>query len=239
MHIDQKVAVITGASKGIGKATALALARENAKLAICARSADLIKTTAEEIKSLGAEVIPFAGDIKEIKIIESFLNQTVTQFGRIDILINNAGLGYFKNIADLPIEEWDEMFNINIRSIFIMTQKALPYLRESKESVVVNVASLAGKNSFVGGGGYAATKHALVGFSRCLMLEERGNGLRVLTLCPGSVDTNFFDGHHNKEEIKKKNILNDVDIADTIVNMIKMPQHALISEIDIRPTNPE
>jgi len=238
MKINQKVAVITGASKGIGKATAIALARENAKIAICARSSDLIKRFTDEIKSIGAEVISFTGDLREEKIIESFVDQTITQFGRIDILINNAGLGHFKNISDLTIAEWDEMFDINVRSVFLMTQKALPYLRDSKESVVVNVASLAGKNSFASGGGYAATKHALVGFSRCLMLEERGNGVRVLTICPGSVDTNFFDSHNNKDEIKNKNVLNDVDIADTIINLIKLPQHALISEIDIRPTNP-
>jgi 3-oxoacyl-[acyl-carrier protein] reductase len=102
----------------------------------------------------------------------------------------------------------------------------------------VNVASLAGKNAFVNGGGYAATKHAVIGFSRCLMLEERKNNVRVLVICPGSVDTPFFDGHHDTFDPKRERILKPEDVAESILHMIELPQRAMVSEIDIRPTNP-
>jgi 3-oxoacyl-[acyl-carrier protein] reductase len=134
------------------------------------------------------------------------------------------------------------MFNLNVRGLFIATREALPYLRKPGEAVIVNVVSLAGKNAFASGGGYAATKHAVLGFSRCLMLEERKNGIRVLAICPGSVDTHFFQDQQGPEENKMKpnleKVLKPGDIADTILHMIRMPQRAMISEVDIRPSNP-
>jgi 3-oxoacyl-[acyl-carrier protein] reductase len=174
--------------------------------------------------------------------IRDFIRQTAEQFGQIDILINNAGIGHFFPAADMPVTLWDEMFNLNVRGLFLATQAALPDLRKSGEAVIVNVVSLAGKNAFVGGSGYAASKHAVLGFSRCLMLEERKNGIRVLAICPGSVDTYFFQAQQSpqgfKMERNREKILKAEDIADSILHMIGMPQRSLISEIDIRPTNP-
>ena len=238
MDLKDKVVLITGASKGIGKITSIAMAKKQAKLAIAARTSHLLDETAKEIEKAGSSVFTYAGDLTQENQLDQFIKSAVAHFGKIDILVNNAGIGHFGKIGELSIDKWDEMFNLNIRSVFLITQKALPFLRKQGESVIVNVASLAGKNFFVGGGGYAATKHALVGFSRCLMLEERGNGVRVLTLCPGSVDTHFFDGRENEDEIRKKRILHAEDVAQTIIGMIELPQHALVSEIDIRPTNP-
>ncbi len=238
MVIKNKVVVITGASKGIGKATALALAKNGARLAISARSKDLLAETAKSVEELGGQVFTFTGDMSDEDQIISFVSQTADKFGRIDILINNAGFGYFHNIADFTTADWDEMFNLNVRGLFIATRESLPHLRKAGESVVVNVASLAGKNAFINGGGYAATKHAVVGFSRCLMLEERKNGVRVLVICPGSVATNFFDDHHDTFDPKKDRILRPEDVADSIIHMIQLPQRAMVSEIDIRPSNP-
>ena len=131
------------------------------------------------------------------------------------------------------------MFNLNVRGLFLATRGCLPYLREAAESVIVNVASLAGKNAFVNGAGYAASKHAVLGFSRCLMLEERKNGVRVLAICPGSVDTPFFDPSRVVSKPRNTDkILKAEDVASSIVHMIEMPQTAMISEIDIRPSNP-
>jgi NADP-dependent 3-hydroxy acid dehydrogenase YdfG len=238
MNLKGKVAVVTGASKGIGKATAVMLAKNGAHVAISARSSELLDDVAQEITGLGSRVFKFTGDMSKEADIKSFISQTVSQLGRIDILINNAGFGFFHNISDFPTDDWDNMFNLNVRGLFICTREALPHLRNSGESVVVNVASLAGKNAFTSGGGYAATKHAVVGFSRCLMLEERKNGVRVLLICPGSVATNFFDNHHGKFDPKKDRILKPEDVAESIVHMIQLPQRAMVSEIDIRPSDP-
>ena len=238
MEIKNKIACITGASKGIGKATALALAKEGAKIAISARSKQQLEMTAGEARKAGAEVLVFAGDMSKEEEIINFVMATVDHFGGMDILINNAGLGNFHPIAELSTEDWDEMFNLNVRGLFICTRESLPHLRVSGDSAVVNVASLAGKNAFVNGGGYAATKHAVIGFSRCLMLEERKNGVRVLAICPGSVATNFFDDHHGTFDPKRDRILHAEDVAESILHMLMMPQRAMVSEIDIRPSNP-
>ena len=238
MQLQNKVAIVTGASKGIGRATALALAKAGAHLAISARTQHLLETVAADIRKMGRRCFAFTGDMSVEADIRRFVQQTVEHFGRLDILINNAGLGIFRPIAEMTTEEWDTMFNLNVRGLFIATRECLPYLRKAGESVVVNVVSLAGKNAFVNGGGYAATKHAVLGFSRCLMLEERKHGVRVLAICPGSVATHFFDDHHSPDDPKKQRILQAEDVAESILHMIKMPQRAMVSEIDIRPTNP-
>lgn len=238
MQIKNKTAVITGASKGIGRTTALHLAEEGARVAISARSPELLEQTAEQIRTAGGECFTFAGDMTDESQIKLFVEKVVGEFGGIDILVNNAGLGIFKPIAEMRTSEWDEMFNLNVRGLFLMTRESLPLLREAGESVVVNVASLAGKNTFVNGGGYTATKHAVIAFSRCLMLEERKNNMRVLVICPGSVDTPFSNGRLDPSDPKRKRILKPEDVADSIIHMIKMPQRAMISEIDIRPSNP-
>lgn len=235
MEIKNKVSVITGASKGIGKATALALAKAGSHIAISARSGDLLQQVAKEITDLERKVFVFVGDMSVEEEIKAFIQGTVQQFGRIDILINNAGLGHFYKIAELSTEHWDKMFNLNVRGVFIATRESLPYLRQVDESIVVNVVSLAGKNAFVNGGGYAASKHAVLAFSRCLMLEERNNGIRVLAICPGSVATHFSG---DLSDPRRKRITQPEDIAENILHMIRLPQRTMVSEIDIRPTNP-
>jgi 3-oxoacyl-[acyl-carrier protein] reductase len=239
MELRNKAAIVTGGSKGIGRAIALALAREGANVAISARGSDYLERTARDIRSHSVEALPFAGDMGEESEIKKFVEETVQQFGRLDILANNAGFGIFHKIADFPTDDWDDMFNLNVRGLFIATRESLPHLRKAGESVIVNVVSLAGKNAFVNGGGYAATKHAVLGFSRCLFLEERENGLRVLAICPGSVDTSFFDERSDVSQTRKQNMLQADDVAESVLHMIRLPQGAMVSEIDIRPTNPK
>lgn len=237
MDINDKIAIVTGASKGIGRQVAIDLARAGADVAISARSKNLLGGVASEIEDTGRRAFVFAGDMSREEDIKSFIKETADTFGKIDILVNNAGLGHFHPIAELSTTHWDEMFNLNVRGLFIATREALPYLRDAGESFVINVASLAGKNSFPGGGGYASTKHAVMAFSRCLMLEERKNGLRVLAICPGSVTTNFAD-HRKGLLAPEKKALKPDDVSSAIIHTIQLPQHAMVSEIDIRPSNP-
>lgn len=238
MEIRGKTVVVTGASKGIGKALAIGLAKEGANLAISARSGDVLGKVAEEVRSLGVDAHAFTGDMSVEKDIKEFVRLSVDKFGGLDILINNSGTGHFHAVAEFPTSDWDAMFNLNVRGLFIATRESLPHLRKAAESVIVNVASIAGKNAFKGGGGYAATKHAVLGFSRCLMLEERDNGVRVLAICPGSVRTAFFDSHQDVSQSRLDNMLRPDDVADSVIHMIRLPQRAMVSEIDIRPTNP-
>jgi len=236
VELKNKVALITGASKGIGRATALHLARRGVRLALAARSRDLLEELAGEIDG---DVRIFTGDMSVEEEICGFVKDAHNHFGQIDILINNAGLGIFMPIAETSTRAWDMMFNLNVRGLFIATREALPYLRRQKTSAIVNVASLAGKNAIANGAGYVASKHAVVGFSRSLLLEERKNGVHVLTICPGSVNTPFFSGDNNVFAPRApEKILQADDVAQSIVHMLQMPDNAMLSEMDLRPANP-
>ena len=239
MELRGKRIIITGASKGIGKACALMLAAKGCRLVLTARTQPLLEEVAAEVRRLGGEALALTLDMSAEADIREMISATVREYGGIDVLINNAGVGIFKSIAETSTEDWDTMFNLNMRGLFIATREALPHLRRAGESFVVNVASLAGKNPIPGGAAYAATKHAVMGFTKSLMLEERKNGLRTLAICPGSVDTPFFDGHRDMlNDDKRKRILQAGDVASAIVHALELPQNAMISEIDIRPSNP-
>lgn len=238
MNLKNKVALVTGASRGIGEAIALALANAGTKLFLTARDETRLQRVAAQARQTQVAVETAVADLHEEAPIKKLIQQAHEKFGRLDILINNAGLGYFRPVAEMTTAQWDEMFAINLRAVFIATREALPYLRQAGESFVVNVASLAGKNTFVNGGGYAATKWGLRAFSQCLMLEERKHGVRVLSICPGSVATDFGAGNDRASRAEQSNIIQPEDVAETILAALQMPQRAMVSEIDIRPTNP-
>ncbi len=237
MDLRNKVALVTGASRGIGRATALALAKEGAHVALASRTLSDLQSLAKEIGNMGKKALPVEADISREGDIKRLIQTVVDKFMGIDILVNNAGLGVFGRVEELSTQDWDDMFDVNLRGMFICTREALPYLKRKEESVVVNIASLAGKNAFVGGAGYAATKWGVLAFSKCLMLEERKSGVRVVAVCPGSVDTHFFR-HHSLPTPDRDKILKPEDVAQTIVHALKLPQRAMVSELDIRPTNP-
>ncbi len=238
MDLKNKVALITGAGRGIGRAIALALAQEGSKLALAARNQQELESVAQEIRALKTEALIIPTDVRDDKQVREMIVKTVDHYGALHVLVNNAGLGHFKTVAEMKTAEWDDMFAVNLRGVFLATNAAIPHLRQAKESFVINLASLAGKNTFVNGGGYAATKWGLRAFSQCLMLEERQYGVRVLVVCPGSVDTGFATGRTGSPHSAKKEIIRPEDVAATIVMSIKMPQRTMVSEIDIRPTNP-
>ncbi|MEE9271414.1 MAG: SDR family NAD(P)-dependent oxidoreductase [Candidatus Krumholzibacteria bacterium] len=239
MELKQKAAIVTGGSKGIGRAIALALAKEGVRVGIAARTPEAVEETAAQIRACGVEAFPFVGNMAVEADIQAFVTGAAKAFGKLDILVNNAGIGKFHTIGEFPTSDWDDMFNLNVRGLFIATRESLPHLRKAGESIVVNVASIAGKNHFKHGGGYAATKHAVLGFSRCLMLEERDNGVRVLAICPGSVRTDFFDAHTDVSQERLDSMLHVDDVAESVIHMMRLPQRAMVSEIDIRPTNPK
>jgi 3-oxoacyl-[acyl-carrier protein] reductase len=230
--------LVTGAGRGIGRAIAMALAQEGAKVALAARSQPELESVAKEIRALDAEALVIPTDVRDEKQTRAMIAKAADHYGALHVLVNNAGLGHFKTVAEMKTAEWDEMFEVNMRAVFIATNAALPHLRQAQESFVINIASLAGKNTFVNGAGYAATKWGLRAFSQCLMLEERKYGVRVLVVCPGSVDTAFATGRTGSPHSAKKEIVRPEDVAATIIMSIKMPQRAMVSEIDIRPTNP-
>jgi len=235
MKLDGAVALVTGAGKGIGRSIALSLASHGTTVALNARTESDLNAVRTEIEAAGgkAEVLP--ADLRSDDALHGIFRGVDERFGRLDILVNNAGIGKFAPVRDLAVEDLDAMWDLNMRALFLCTKEAVDRMEKSGGGAIVNVASLAGRNAFIGGAGYAATKWALIGFSRCLMLEVRDKGIRVITICPGSVDTEF-SGSRDPERAPK--ILAPEDVAETVLSALRLPPRAMVSEIDIRPTNP-
>jgi 3-oxoacyl-[acyl-carrier protein] reductase len=155
----------------------------------------------------------------------------------VDVLVNNAGIALLKPFEDLTVVEWDQTMATNLRSMFLVTREVLPSMRARRQGTIINIASLAGRNGFAGGTAYTASKHAVLGFSRSLMLEVRKQDIRVVAICPGSVDTLLMQ----KQEMLKPDtarILQPEDVAETVVDVLRLPARATVSELDVRPTNP-
>ena len=237
MTLKNTVAVVTGAGRGIGRAIALSLGREGATVILAARTVAELEHVKKEIEAAGGSAVAVRTDLSKDADIRRLFEEISTRFSRLNILVNNAGLGLFAPVRDLSISDFDTMWNLNMRAVMLCTQHALKMMEPQRSGAIFNVASLAGRNAFVGGAGYAATKWALIGFARSLMLEVRAHNIRVITICPGSVDTSFSQSP--KEPSRSATILHSDDVADTVMAALKLPDRAMVSEIDIRPTNPQ
>jgi len=235
MRLKDSVAVVTGAGRGIGKAIAVSLAEEGAHVVLVSRSEKELETVRIGIEKRGWTAEVAAADITDDAAAARVFEDTAKRHGRIDILVNNAGIGRFAPMRSLAMRDLDDMWKLNVRALVHCTKLALPIMEKNKRGVIVNISSLAGKNAFIGGAGYAATKWALLGLSRCLMLEEREHNIRVVAICPGSVDTTFND---NRDPEKRQRILSPQDVAEAVLLAVTMPERAMVSEIDIRPTKP-
>lgn len=235
MKLRNSIALITGAGRGIGRAIALSFAKEGATVLLNARTESELERVKADVEGQGGTGVVLPGDLTKSSDVDSLYRAVDERFKRLDILVNNAGIGRFAPVRDLRIDDFDAMWNLNVRALFYCSQQALRRMESQKSGTIVNMASLAGKNAFVGGAGYAATKWALIGFSRCLMLEAREQNVKVITICPGSVDTGFSP--HAPDRAAK--ILSAEDVAETVLLAVTMPPRALVSEIDIRPTNPK
>jgi len=191
MNLKGAHALVTGAGRGIGRAIALSLAKEGAEIVLTARTHAELAQVKKEIESIGGKALMIPADLTIDSQIEKLFEEISAKYSRLDILVNNAGIGVFAPVRSLAVADFDRMWNLNMRAVMVVTQHALKFMEAQKAGAIVNVASLAGRNAFVGGAGYAATKWALIGFSRSLMLEVREQNIRVITICPGSVDTSF------------------------------------------------
>lgn len=236
--MDTDVSIVTGAGKGIGRGIALKLAREGHNVIITSRTESELIIAQKEIESNGVESSYFVGDVTDVDFVSSIVKNTLERFGKIDHLINNAGFGIFKNLVDSRLEEFQSQVNTNLFGVYNFCKAVLPGMIEKRKGSIINISSLAGKNFFAGGTMYTATKHALMGFSKSLMMEVREYNIRVAVVCPGSVETNFGSKSENSP-ISKGEILKPEDVADTVAAIIKLPVRALISEVELRPTNPK
>ena len=237
MTSSPQTALITGATEGIGRATAFALAHAGYRVAVCARTESRVRKLVRELEAEGVEAAGAAADVGNPEQVARMIEAVTGTLGEIDVLINNAGVLIGKPFEELTLDDWDTTMATNVRSLYLVSRAVLPGMRQRRRGDIVNVASLAGRNGFAGGTAYSASKHAVLGFSRSLMLETRKEGIRVIAVCPGSVDTSMLrDQPMLKSEPSR--ILRPEDVAATILHALSLPDRALVSELDIRPRDP-
>jgi 3-oxoacyl-[acyl-carrier protein] reductase len=237
MPSSPQTALVTGATEGIGRATAFALGRAGYRVGVCARTESKVQRLIEELAREGIKAAGGPADVGDPVQAPRVVDQVVGALGEIDVLVNNAGVLIAKPFEQLTLEDWDTTMDTNVRSLYLMTRAVLPAMRRRGRGSIVNLASLAGKNAFVPGTAYVASKHAVLGFSRALMLEVRKENIRVIAICPGSVDTSMIRDQPMLKTDPHR-ILKPEDVAGTIVHALTLPERALVSELDIRPTNP-
>ncbi len=230
-------AFVTGATEGIGRATAFALGRAGFAVGVCARTANRVDGLVAELRAEGIAAAGAAADVGQPEAVTRAVAHVSEELGEIGLLVNNAGVLIARPFEELTLEDWDTTMATNLRSLYLVTRAVLPGMRRRREGTVVNVASLAGRNGFVGGTAYTASKHAVLGFARSLMLEVRKEGIRVITICPGSVDTDLLRDQPMLKSDPQR-ILQADDVAQAVVDAVRLPSRALVSEIDLRPTNP-
>ena len=232
----QHVALVTGATAGIGRATAFALGRAGFRVGVCARTAGPVDALVAELRAEGITAAGRPADVGQAEAVEALVRALTAELGPVDTLINNAGIAIIRPLTELSVEDWDATMATNLRSLFLVTRAVLPGMLERGSGIIVNVASLAGRNPLVGGTAYAASKHAVLGFSKSLMLEVRKQGVRVLAICPGSVNTALI--RNIRSPSREGEMLEPEDVAQAILDAVRMPARATVSEIDIRPANP-
>lgn len=228
--MDKKVCVITGASSGIGFACAKKFL-ENGFTVINASRSDK-----NHIQNKNYEYIQT--DVAHENDIKNLIETVISRHGKIDVLINNAGFGLFSELINSTTEEFDSMFSVNVRGLYLCCRYALRHMIEKQSGCIINIASIAGKNSVATASIYSATKHAVMGLSSSMFLEVRKHNVRVTTVCPGSVDTHFFDAPGTILNSSRESILSASDVAESCWLAASLPVNATVAEIELRPTNP-
>lgn len=233
--IKDKVVLITGGSKGIGYGIAEVLAHNGAKIAITSRSQEAADAAAQQLsESAGGAVLGIASDVSSYEDEVNAVEKVIEKFGRLDVLIANAGVGYFSNIIDMTPEEWSETIDTNLTGVFNSVKASLDEVIKS-EGYIITIASLAGTNFFANGTAYNASKFGLVGFSQALMLDVRDKGVKVSTIMPGSV-ASYFNNHEPSEADAWK--IQPEDIGKLVLDLLTMHPRTLPSKIEVRPSMP-
>ena len=230
-----KTALITGASAGIGWASALALAGEGANLLITARRQERLSELEAMVKKAGGRAVSLVGDAAEEETARRAVELAVQTFGSLDILINNVGVGNYKNLVDTSVEDYDEMMDTNMRSTFLFTRYAVPVMMKQGSGTILLISSMAGIYGFPGEAVYSATKFAQVGFAQALDKELRAHGIKVGAICPGGVKTEFALGKGRTEEgVAASEMLDPEDVAGVVLLACTQSPRSRIIEVQMR-----
>jgi 3-oxoacyl-[acyl-carrier protein] reductase len=229
-----KRAIVTGGTRGIGRAIAESLLAAGSAVTICGRDGAALDVAVSEMKTKhGDRIQGRVCNVANATEVADFFAIALNTLGGLDVLVNNAGVGAFKSTADLTIEDWSRVIDTNLSGVFYCCHAALPSLRSRGSGYIINISSLAGKNAFAGGAAYNASKFGLNGFSEAMMLDHRFDGVRVSYIMPGSVNTDFGLGKKDTSWM-----IDPPDVADIVMMLLRMPPRTLVSRVEVRPTKP-
>lgn len=232
-----KICLVTGATRGIGRAIAKMLLEEGAQVAICGRDQSAVDKAVKELHAqTGGKVAGKAADVRNHEDIAGLFRYIDSEFGGLDVLVNNAGVGVFRSVSDLSVEDWLLTLETNLSGVFYCCREAFPRFKTRGGGYIVNISSLAGKNPFAGGSAYNASKFGLNGFSEAMMLDKRNDNVRVSYIMPGSVATEF-SGHDSDSGQDWK--IHPDDVAEIVRSLMRMPERTLISRVEVRPSRPK
>ncbi|NES96125.1 MAG: SDR family oxidoreductase [Desertifilum sp. SIO1I2] len=228
-----KRALITGASSGIGKATALAFAQAGIHLALVSRSASKLEAVVAQAQALGVEAKAYPLDLAEVGQVKDRIAAIATEFGPIDILVNNAGIGYTGMLMETSLADWQSVLDINLTSVFQCIQGVIPSMRDRASGTIINVASIAAQNAFPNWGAYSVSKAGLVMLSKILAAEERSHGIRTICISPGSVNTPIWDTNTVQADFNRNAMLTPEVVAQTILHAAQLPASAVVEELTL------
>ncbi|MEO8595180.1 MAG: SDR family oxidoreductase [Candidatus Solibacter sp.] len=231
-----KNAIVTGGTRGIGRAIAERLLRDGAAVAVNGRTQDTVNRAVEEMRGLG-RIFGVAADISKIDGARQLFAAADDTLGGIDILVNNAGQARFKKVGEMTPEEWHQNIDLNLSGAFYCSHEALARFARRGGGFIINISSLAARNPFSGGAGYNASKFGLNGFTEALMLDHRNDNVRVSSIMPGSVDTEF-SGSGDKAQRGASWKIAPEDVAEAVSMVLRMPARTMVSRVEIRPSRP-
>lgn len=231
-NLTGKVAIVTGSTKGIGLAIAERMINEGASVVVSSRTEADVESVAER---LGDNAIGVTCDVVDPAACQRLVDSTVERFGHLDVLVNNAGLGIFKPISEMTVDEWRLQIDVNLGGVFYCSKAALPHLAATEDGYIINIGSLASRNTFAAGTGYNASKFGLLGMTEAMMLDVRYDDVRVSIVMPGSVNTPFNHGEPSPERTWK---LEADDCALAVMQLLEYPREAHVSRIEMRPAQP-
>ncbi|RKU17301.1 short-chain dehydrogenase [Candidatus Poribacteria bacterium] len=233
VKLDGKVVVVTGASKGIGKAIASAFAAAGAKVVLAARTRETLEQVAAELRESGAEAVAVPTDVTDVDAVQQLIEQALNAYQRVDILVNNAGIGYFGPVVDFAPDDWDAVLNSNLKAVYLCAKYALPPMLAQGSGQIINVLSIAAKVAFEASAAYCAAKAGALALTKVLAAEVRQQNIRVTAVLPGSVHTPFWDDVPEPPDFEQ--MLKPEHVAGTVVSVCQQPLGMVTEEIVVMP----